>query len=108
MECMETMASPDKDSSSPIVQLDVLILMQLARMKAVGSSSISDFDLKQQLPAVEFDELTSQLMSLAKRLFIDRRVESGQVRLSLTPLGAALARELEAAHLEKLSDQAGP
>ncbi len=95
------------DTPAQIGPLDVLILMQMATLKAVGAKSVSDFDLKQHLPAVEFDDLTTQLQKLANRMLIARTIESGQVRLSLTPLGAAVARELKGALLDRSAASSG-
>lgn len=96
---------PSSDSPSQIDQLDVLILMQMAALKAVGAHSITEFELKQRLPDVDFDQMTGQILKLAKRMLIARTVRSGQVRVSLTDLGAAIARELKGVRLDHLSEK---
>jgi hypothetical protein len=96
---------PNTDSPSQIDQLDVLILMQMATLNAVGAHSITEFELKQRLPDVDFDQITGQIMRLTKRMLVARTVRSGQVRVSLTDLGAAIARELKGVRLDNLSEK---
>jgi len=78
------------------------VLFAIWKLRGIGNSTVSESQLKTQIPNQPLEAVTSTLTQLESLGFIAINTKGEQNTISITPLGAAILRKVEEDRLQEI------